>query len=75
MRLWMFEHQSKYFLATQNTKCGYPAKIQKYDWGTKRTRNPTFVFIYTSWKLIMEKSKRLTGIQLLMFHMIMRTSA
>ena len=43
--------------------------------GAHMTRKSTFIFIYTNWKLITEKSKWLTGIQLSMFHMIMGFSA
>ena len=33
-----------------------------------------FIFIYTNWKLIIEKSKWQTDIQFLMFHMIIGIS-
>ena len=42
------------WLSGQNTKVGL---------GHEMTRSSTFIFIYTNWKLIIEKSKRLTGIQ------------
>ena len=39
------------------------------------TRNSTFIFIYTDWMLIMEKSKWLAGIELFIFHKIKGISA
>ena len=53
----------KHFLATENTKCGYPAKYECVA-GLEMHLNSTFIFIYTNSKLIIKKTRWEAGIEL-----------
>ena len=53
----------KHFLATENTKCGYPAKIRMCGLGWKGIRI-LLSFSYTNLKLIIKETRWEAGIEL-----------
>ena len=66
----MFKNKNKSILLNVAIRPNSKVRLEH-----EMTCSLTFIVVHTYWKLIIEKSKRLTGIQLLMFYMIIGISA